>query len=111
MNPQAKTESDPLEEQAEEAARFLKQIANDRRLIILCRLGTGEATVSQLCESAGLSASAMSQHLAKLRIEGLVTSRKQGLLVYYRIADPRCLRFLDFIKSEFCPDAIRANLR
>lgn len=103
MIPQNQTETDELSEQAAAAAKFLKQIANEKRLIILCRLVTGEATVSQLCDVAELSASAMSQHLAKMRSEGLVTGRKDGLQVYYRIADPRCLRFLRFIEGEFCP--------
>lgn len=101
---QTETDLSDLTEQAGDAARFLKQIANERRLIILCRLVTGEATVSELCETAELSASAMSQHLAKMRQEGLVSGRKDGLQVHYRIADPRCLRFLRFIKGEFCPD-------
>jgi len=94
-----------LQEQAEETARFLKQIANDRRLLILCRLVSGEATVSELCEVADLSASAMSQHLAKMHGEGLVDRRKNGLQVYYRIADPRCLALLGFLKDEFCTAA------
>ena len=94
-----------LQEQAEETARFLKQIANDRRLLILCRLVSGEATVSELCEVADLSASAMSQHLAKMHAEGLVDRRKNGLQVYYRIADPRCLALLGFLKDEFCTAA------
>ena len=92
-----------IKDQAGDAARFLKQIANERRLIILCRLVSGEATVTELCDVAELSASAMSQHLAKMRSEGLVTSRKDGLQVHYRIADHRCLRFLSFVHGEFCP--------
>lgn len=94
-----------LQEQAEETARFLKQIANDRRLLILCRLVAGEATVSELCKVADLSASAMSQHLAKMRAEGLVDGRKDGLQVFYRISDPRCLALLGFLKDEFCSAA------
>ena len=99
------TDSDILDmaDNADEAARFLKQIANERWLLILCRLVTGEATVTELCAIAGLSASAMSQHLAKMRSEGLVAGRKDGLQVHYRIADPRCRRFLSFVHGEFCP--------
>ena len=98
---------DPMKElqaQAGNAAAFLKLLANEKRLLILCRLVMGEATVSELCELAGLSQSAMSQHLAKLRSDGLVSGRKDGLQVYYSIADPRCVGLLKTLKDEFCPD-------
>lgn len=93
---------DELQERAEEAADFLKQLANKRRLVILCRLVTGKATVSELCDLAGLSHSAMSQHLAKMRAEGLVQGTKDGLQVYYSISDARCLGILQHLKSGFC---------
>jgi len=91
-----------LQDQASDAATFLKQLANEKRLLILCRLGEGEATVSELCGVAGLSQSAMSQHLAKMRADGLVAGRKEGLQVFYSIADPRCLGILHQLKSTFC---------
>lgn len=94
-----------LQSQAGEAAGFLKQLANEKRLLILCRLAMGEATVSELCEVADLSQSAMSQHLAKMRAEGLVSGRKDGLQVHYSIADPRCVGILHHLKSQFCTAA------
>ena len=96
-----------LQEQAGEAAKFLKQLANEKRLLIMCRLAMGEATVGELCETAGLSQSAVSQHLAKLRVEGLVSGRKDGLQVHYSIADPRCLGLLANLKEQFCSAADR----
>ncbi len=96
-----------LQHQAGDAAAFLKQLANEKRLLILCRLALGEATVSELCEMADLSQSAMSQHLAKMRNEGLVTGRKAGLLVYYSIADERCHGILKHLKEDFCTAADR----
>ena len=94
-----------LQSQAGEAASFLKQLANEKRLLILCRLAMGETTVSELCEIADLSQSAMSQHLAKMRAEGLVSGRKDGLQVHYSIADPRCVGILHHLKSQFCTAA------
>tara|TARA_R110002096_G_scaffold51665_4_gene135026 strand:- start:857 stop:1216 length:360 start_codon:yes stop_codon:yes gene_type:complete len=91
-----------LQHQAGDAAAFLKQLANEKRLLILCRLALGEATVSELCEMADLSQSAMSQHLAKMRSEGLVAGRKAGLQVHYSIADERCHGILKHLKEEFC---------
>lgn len=109
MEPAVDMVADPqfsqLQEQAGEAANFLKQIANEKRLLILCRLLEGEATVGELCEMAGLSQSAMSQHLAKMRAEGLVSGRKEGLQVHYVIADPRCAGLLHYLKDEFCTAA------
>ena len=94
-----------LQEQAGEAAAFLKLIANEKRLLILCRLASGEATVAELTAIADLSQSAMSQHLAKMRQDGLVRGRKDGLQVFYSIADDRCLGLLEHLKSEFCTAA------
>jgi len=94
-----------LQEQAGQAAGFLKLIANEKRLLILCRLAPGEATVAELTTIANLSQSAMSQHLAKMRQDGLVQGRKAGLQVFYSIADPRCFGILHHLKSEFCTAA------
>lgn len=107
LTPNAAEESQlaDLQEQAGEAAAFLKQLANEKRLLILCRLAMGETTVGELCEIAGLSQSAMSQHLAKMRAEGLVEGRKNGLQVHYSIADPRCVGILEHLKSQFCTAA------
>ena len=91
-----------LQEQAGDAAAFLKLIANEKRLLILCRLALGEATVAELTTIANLSQSAMSQHLAKMRQDGLVRGRKDGLQVFYSIADQRCIGLLHHLKSEFC---------
>lgn len=94
-----------LQEQAGDAAAFLKLIANEKRLLILCRLASGEATVAELTRIADLSQSAMSQHLAKMRQDGLVQGRKSGLQVFYSIADERCIGLLRHLKSEFCTAA------
>ncbi len=98
-------DSDPFEDlqaRAEEVATLLKQMANTRRLLILCRLAGGKATVSELCEVASLSQSAASQHLAKMRAEGLIKGEKEGLQISYSIIDPRCLEMLNHLKSSFC---------
>jgi len=91
-----------LEARAAEAAALLKQLSNQRRLMILCRLASGPATVSELCKVAGLSQSAVSQHLAKMRTEGLVKGEKDGLQMHYSITDPRCLEILIQLRSSFC---------
>jgi DNA-binding transcriptional ArsR family regulator len=77
-----------LESRAGEAAELLKLLANDQRLIILCRLSDEELSVSELGEHVNLAQSALSQHLAKLRAQGLVATRREGQSIYYRLANP-----------------------
>lgn len=77
-----------LESRAGEAAELLKLLANDQRLIILCRLSDAELSVSELGEYVNLAQSALSQHLAKLRAQGLVGTRREGQNIYYRLANP-----------------------
>jgi DNA-binding transcriptional ArsR family regulator len=93
-----------LEENAGEASALLKQLANEHRLLMLCQLAqSGEMTVSALAEVAGLSQSALSQHLARLREESIVAFRREAQTLYYRIADDRVLRILGTLKDIFCP--------
>ncbi len=92
-----------LEDKAAEVAGLLRALANERRLMILCRLvELGEARVSSLAESAGLSQSALSQHLSKMRDEGIVTYRRDGQSLWYRIADPRIERLFATMHDLFC---------
>lgn len=96
-------ELEMLAERAAEAARMLKLLANERRLLILCQLVVlGEASVSALGEAVGLSQSALSQHLAKLRADDLVSTRRDGQQIFYRVADPRVARLLVTLKDIYC---------
>ena len=98
-------------EQAQEAAALLKAMANDCRLLVLCHLvESGELSVGELVDRIGLSQSAVSQHLAKLREEGLVSTRKEAQTVYYRICDPRAEQLLALLHDLFCPELGRSDL-
>lgn len=93
-----------LERSAGEAAAFLKLLANEHRLLILCRLvAEREMSVGRLGEAVGLSQSALSQHLARLREDGVVATRRDAQTVFYRIADKDVARMLTVLKSIFCP--------
>ena len=93
-----------LERSAGEAANFLKLLANEHRLLILCRLvAEREMSVGKLGEAVGLSQSALSQHLARLREDGIVATRRDAQTVFYRIADKNVARVLTVLKSIFCP--------
>lgn len=83
---------------------MLRLMANEKRLLILCTLVMrGEAHVSELASEIDLGMSALSQHLAKLRDEGLIEARKEGLQVFYRISDPNAAKILKVLKGIYCP--------
>ena len=92
-----------LEGRAAAVAGIVHALANERRLMILCKLVEwGEANVSTLAQAVGLSPSALSQHLAKMRDEGLVAFRRELRTVWYRIADPRIERLFATLRELFC---------
>lgn len=90
---------------AAEVAALLKALGNQRRLMVLCQLAEhGEMRVGDLAQSVGLSQSALSQHLAVLRDERLVTFRREAQTIWYRIADPRCEQLLVTLHHLYCQD-------
>lgn len=93
-----------FEESAAAAAKLLRSLANERRLMILCQLGDEELSVGALQARLGLSQSALSQHLALLREEGVLAARRDGRTIFYRIADPAALRVIATLAEIFCPE-------
>lgn len=102
-NTSARIDPHALEAKAGEVADLLRALSNDRRLLILCKLvETGEATAGSLAEDVGLSQSALSQHLARMREEGIVTFRRDAQTLWYRIADPRAETLLATLYRLYC---------
>src|SRR3954468_12253175 len=92
-----------LAKQAGEAAQLLKLLGNEKRLLILCFLAVrGEMTAGELVGVVKLSQSALSQHLARLRADGLVVFRRTSQTLHYRVADDRALRVLQVLKEMYC---------
>ena len=92
-----------LTKQAGDAAQLLKLLGNEKRLLILCFLAArGEMTVGELVDVVQLSQSALSQHLGKLRADGLVAFRRTSQTLHYRVVDQRALRVLQVLKEIFC---------
>ncbi len=92
-----------FEANALEVAQVLRTLANERRLMILCKLVEwGEATAGSLAEAVGLSQSALSQHLAKMREEGIVTFRRDAQTLWYHVADPRTETLLGHLQRLYC---------
>ncbi|MCP3473379.1 metalloregulator ArsR/SmtB family transcription factor [Bradyrhizobium sp. CCGUVB1N3] len=91
-----------LEEKAEEASRLLTAMANAKRLMVLCNLLDGERSVGDLADLVGLSSAALSQHLGKMRALDLVTTRRDGQTIYYRLASPEVREVLQTLYRLYC---------
>jgi DNA-binding transcriptional ArsR family regulator len=92
-----------LRRNAGAAASMLRAVANERRLMILCLLIVDEElSAGELAQEVGLSQSATSQHLAKMREEGLITFRRESQTVHYRIADSDVKRLIATLKTIYC---------
>lgn len=94
---------------AAEAVQLLKHMAHESRLLILCYLWEQELSVGEINARVRLSQSALSQHLALLRAEGLVSFRRQAQNIYYRLADPKAIRVLAVLHELYCREEGRAK--
>ncbi len=100
--------ADEMGRHAESAANLLKALANPHRLQILCVLGEGEFSVGALNERIPLSQSALSQHLAVLRADGLVSTRRESQTIFYRVMPGPALDVIRVLHGHFC-SAIRSR--
>ena len=92
-----------MAEHADAAANLLKAMANTHRLLILCALADNELSVGQLNEAIPLSQSALSQHLAKLRADELVNTRREAQTIHYRLAPGPITEIIAVLQTHFCP--------
>jgi DNA-binding transcriptional ArsR family regulator len=91
-----------LAPKAVEAESFLKALANRHRLMVLCELHKGELSVSKLQEAIGLSQSSLSQHLARLREDSLVKTRRSSQTIFYSLANENVSRVIGLLYELFC---------
>jgi DNA-binding transcriptional ArsR family regulator len=91
-----------LREAADRASSFLKSLANPQRLRIMCLIMEKERPVGELAEAVELNQSAVSQHLALLRREGLLKTRRDGQTIYYQLADRNVMKFFSLLEDMFC---------
>ena len=100
-----------VREHATEAAAFLKALANDQRLLVLCALLDGPLSVGDINERVPLSQSSLSQHLGVLREAGLVTTTRQSQTIYYSLAPGPALQIMEVLYSAFCAPAPKSSAR
>ncbi len=98
-------DTEKLAQSANEAAELLAALANPNRLMILCNLLNGEMAVLPLADAVGMSQSALSQQLAKLRALKLVETRRDGRTIYYRVASDKVARILEQLYDMYCVPA------
>ncbi|MBL1353718.1 MAG: helix-turn-helix transcriptional regulator [Zetaproteobacteria bacterium] len=91
------------------ASEGLRAIAHELRLSVLCHLLNGSMCVAELMEATGASQSNLSQHLAKMRLLGIVNNEKKGQQVYYHIANPAFAELVHVLKTIYCPDMCESS--
>lgn len=99
-----------LAPKAAQAESFLKALANRHRLMVLCELHKGEQSVTRLQEAVGLSQSSLSQHLARLREDCLVRTRRESQTIFYSLADEKVSRFIALLYELFCANECGVSL-
>ncbi len=100
-----------IRQSVERASALLKAMSNARRLLILCHLSEGERSVGELCALVGLSQSALSQHLAKLRHDELVSTRRSAQTVYYSVEAGEVESILRTLHQLYCAEGRDAPAR
>lgn len=100
----APDELDRMLENATVATNYLKAISHEGRLLTLCHLASGEKSVTELEELLSSRQAAVSQQLARLRLEGLVKARREGKAIYYSLTDDKSRRILSLVYELFCRD-------
>lgn len=98
----ARLDAEEMIGRAQDAANLLKAMAHEGRLMILCYLSSGEKSVTELETRLESRQAAVSQQLARLRLEGLVASRREGKTIYYSLADRRAARLVELIYEMYC---------
>ena len=100
--PASQLDFSEMQDNAGKACGLLKAMANEARLMVLCQLIEGEKSVTELQEAVGLSQSAMSQHLAVLREQEIVATRRDGQSVFYRISNDHAMAVMTTLHHEYC---------
>lgn len=98
-----------MRDSAEQAAELLRSIGSTHRLMILCLLNDGAKTVTELCEGVGARQSLISQHLTRLRLDGLVKADRQGHFVHYSLTETPAREIVTILHGYYCP--ARTNRR
>ncbi|WP_034490594.1 ArsR/SmtB family transcription factor [Afifella pfennigii] len=107
--PKDRSELEELVGQARQASDLLKALSHETRLLILCLLSDGEKSVSELEDILTMPQAAVSQQLARLRFDRLVSTRRDGRMIFYRIADEEVSQIIGALYDLFCRPVMEKN--
>ena len=105
MNIKTRFDAEAMLAAADDASGLLKALANRHRLLILCQLIDGEKSVGQLAEFLGVRDSTASQHLALLRRDRIISARRDGQTIWYRISSPPALNVMQVLYASYCAES------
>ena len=103
MNEHAQIDPRAMASAAQKASELMKTLGHKDRLMVLCHLSTGEKSVGELARLLDIPQSPLSQHLARMRSEGLVETRRESQTVYYRLAEGDARKVIKSIYDIYCP--------
>lgn len=93
-----------MQEAAAQACILMKTLSHPDRLMVLCQLKEGEKSVGQIAEMVGIAQSPLSQHLSKMRLQGIVKNRREAQSIYYSLANEEVERIIDLLYTMYCSD-------
>jgi len=93
-----------MKQAAEEACVLMKTLSHPDRLMVLCQLKEGEKSVGEIATMVGIAQSPLSQHLSKMRLQGIVKNRREAQSIYYSLANPEVEKIIDLLYSMYCSD-------
>lgn len=98
--------ADGMSGSVERAADLLRSLGSSHRLMILCLLAERDRTVTEVCDLIGMRQSLASQHLGRLRLDGLVKAERKGHFVHYSLVNPVAREIVSILHRHFCPDGV-----
>lgn len=104
MNAKSTPAQQALQAAATEAGSLLSKLAHPQRLMLVCHLLEGECTVGDLAQAVGLRQPTTSQHLAQLKADGIVTPRRDGQMIYYKLATGPSRAIIKALQAHFCKE-------
>ncbi len=95
---------DEMKEAAEKACEMMKILSHPDRLMVLCQLKEGEMSVGELAKAVGIAQSPLSQHLSRMRLQGIVKNRREAQSIFYSLDNSEVEQIIDLFYAMYCSD-------
>jgi len=107
--PTSQQNIDDMQQAAEQACTLMKTLSHPDRLMVLCQLKEGEKSVGEIAEMVGIAQSPLSQHLSKMRLQGIVKNRREAQSIFYSLANKEVERIIDLLYAMYCSDVVECQ--